>query len=238
MNQELLDKINETINKSLANSNEDAQLQMKILKNNINAMFAEYDQPTNNPTPTATPAPAPVVEPTPVATPSPVPAPTPVVESTPVAVPTPVVEAAPVAEPTEVIERLDENEEPDTLTQADMKTILIVDDSSMIRNYLERIFINDYNIIMAVDGHDAIEKIQNNLSSLNIILLDLVMPKADGFFVLEHIHKYNIDIPVIIISGDTSKESIEKAFGYGVVDMIKKPFDSDIIRDKIARYSK
>ena len=215
MNKELLDKINETINKSLANSNEDAQLQMKILKNNINAMFAEYEQQTNNPAPVETPAPAPV----------PTPAPAPVVETAP---------SAP-------IERLDEpvvNEAPDTLTQDDMKSILIVDDSSMIRNYLERIFINDYNITMAVDGNDAIEKIQNNLGKLNIILLDLVMPKADGFFVLEHIQKYNVDVPVIIISGDTSKESIEKAFEYGVVDMIKKPFDSDIIKDKIARYSK
>lgn len=200
MNKELLDKINETINKSLANSNEDAQLQMKILKNNINAMFAEYEQQTNNP--------APVEQPT---TPAPAP-------------------ASPIE--TLIVE------EPDTLTQDDMKSILIVDDSSMIRNYLERIFINDYNITMAVDGNDAIEKIQQNLSKLNIILLDLVMPKADGFFVLEHIQKYNIDIPVIIISGDTSKESIEKAFDYGVVDMIKKPFDSDIIKDKIARYSK
>lgn len=199
MNKELLEKINETINKSLANSNEDAQLQMKILKNNINAMFAEYEQQSNNP------APAQTQEPQPASTP---------------------------------IETLEESEEPDTLTQADMKSILIVDDSSMIRNYLERIFINDYNIIMSVDGNDAIEKIQQNLNNLNIILLDLVMPKADGFFVLEHIQKYNIDIPVIIISGDTSKESIEKAFDYGVVDMIKKPFDSDIIRDKITRYSK
>lgn len=199
MNKELLDKINETINKSLANSNEDAQLQMKILKNNINAMFAEYEQQTNNPAPVEQPAPTP----------------------------------APAA-PIETLEV----EEPDTLIQEGMKSILIVDDSSMIRNYLERIFINDYNIIMAVDGNDAIEKIQQNLSKLNIILLDLVMPKADGFFVLEHIQKYNVDIPVIIISGDTSKESIEKAFDYGVVDMIKKPFDSDIIKDKIARYSK
>lgn len=193
MNKELLDKINETINKSLANSNEDAQLQMKILKNNINAMFAEYEQQSNNPASSEAPTP---------------------------------------------IETLEVEEKPDTLTQADMKSILIVDDSSMIRNYLERIFINDYNIIMAVDGNDAIEKIQQNLNDLNIILLDLVMPKADGFFVLEHIQKYNVDIPVIIISGDTSKESIEKAFDYGVVDMIKKPFDSDIIKDKIARYSK
>lgn len=200
MNKELLDKINETINKSLANSNEDAQLQMKILKNNINAMFAEYEQQANNQASA---------------------------------------ELAPSSPaPTAQVETLDIVEEPDTLTQDDMKSILIVDDSSMIRNYLERIFINDYNITMAVDGNDAIEKIQQNLSKLNIILLDLVMPKADGFFVLEHIQKYNVDIPVIIISGDTSKESIEKAFDYGVVDMIKKPFDSDIIKDKIARYSK
>lgn len=199
MNKELLDKINETINKSLANSNEDAQLQMKILKNNINAMFAEYEQQSNNPEPAPAPVPAPSATP---------------------------------------IETLEVVEEPDTLTEANMKSILIVDDSSMIRNYLERIFINDYNITMAVDGNDAIEKIQQNLNNLNIILLDLVMPKADGFFVLEHIQKYNVDIPVIIISGDTSKESIEKAFDYGVVDMIKKPFDSDIIKEKIARYSK
>lgn len=222
MNKELLEKINETINKSLVNSSDDAQLQMKILKNNINAIFAEAEKANN---PAATPAPQPVAQPAPVAAPAPVaqPAATPV--------------AQPQSTPT-VVETLEVEEEPDTLTSENMKSILIVDDSSMIRNYLERIFINDYNITMAVDGNDAIEKITQNQSKLNIILLDLVMPKADGFFVLEHIQKYNIDIPVIIISGDTSKESIEKAFDYGVVDMIKKPFDSDIIKEKITRYSK
>lgn len=209
MNKELLEKINETINKSLVNSSDDAQLQMKILKNNINAIFAEAEKANN---PVATPAEQPVA---------------------PIAPAAPVQQSDPAA-----VETLEIQEEPDTLTSENMKSILIVDDSSMIRNYLERIFINDYNITMAVDGNDAIEKITQNQSKLNIILLDLVMPKADGFFVLEHIQKYNIDIPVIIISGDTSKESVEKAFDYGVVDMIKKPFDSDIIKEKITRYSK
>lgn len=226
MNKELLEKINETINKSLVNSSDDAQLQMKILKNNINAIFAEAEKANN---PVATP------EPQPVSQPVAAPAPTPVVEAAPVAQPTSV--AQPQAVPAE-IETLEVEETPDTLTSENMKSILIVDDSSMIRNYLERIFINDYNITMAVDGNDAIEKITQNQSKLNIILLDLVMPKADGFFVLEHMQKYNVDVPVIIISGDTSKESIEKAFDYGVVDMIKKPFDSDIIKEKITRYSK
>ncbi len=231
MNKELLEKINETFNRAIANSKEDTQLQIKILKNNVNALFTEYEQKASNPETPVAPTvvtPAPVVEQPVVA-----PAPTPVVEAAPVAAPapTPVVAAAPV-------ETLEAPDVPDTLTQADMKSILIVDDSSMIRNYLERIFINEYNITTAVDGNDAIEKIEQNRSELNIILLDLVMPKADGFFVLEHIQKYNIDIPVIIISGDTSKESVEKAFNYGVVDMIKKPFDSDLIKEKVIRYSK
>ncbi len=237
MMQELLDRINETFNKSIANSNEEVQLQVKILKNNINALFAEYVEKENS---SATPAPAtPVVETQPVAEAAPVavtqPAPEPVAVTQPVAPTTPV--STPEVEQVETLEE-QPNDEPDVLDQEDMKSILIVDDSSMIRNYLERIFINEYNISMAVDGNDAIDKININKDKLNIILLDLVMPKADGFFVLEHIQKNAIDVPVIVISGDTSKESINKAFEYGVVDIIKKPFDSDIIKEKIIRYSK
>lgn len=187
--KELLAKINDTINKSLSNSNAETQLQIKILKNNINALFAEYEQKAEG-------------------------------------------------NDSGNLETQEIQEVPDVLDQDDMKSILIVDDSSMIRNYLERIFINDYNISMAVDGNDAVSKIETNQDKYNIILLDLVMPKSDGFFVLEYLTKYNIDIPVIIISGDTSKESINKAFEYGVVDIIKKPFDSDIIKEKIIRYSK
>lgn len=230
MMKELLAKINDTLNKSIANSNAETQLQIKILKNNINALFAEYEQKENGEE-------KPVVgntTPTSVETPIPQPVPTPQVA------PTSVVKETQVEQQTQPapIERLDVAEKPDVLDQEDMKSVLIVDDSSMIRNYLERIFINEYNITMAVDGNDAVDKIQANLEKYNIILLDLVMPKADGFFVLEYMSKYSINIPVIIISGDTSKESINKAFEYGVVDMIKKPFDSDIIKEKIARYSK
>lgn len=222
MMKELLAKINDTLNKSIANSNAETQLQIKILKNNINALFAEYEQKENG-----VGAPAAIQPQQPVPQPVQQPA-TPVVESTSVVeTPTPA-----------AIERLDIEETPDVLDQDDMKSVLIVDDSSMIRNYLERIFINEYNITMAVDGNDAVAKIQEGQDKYDIILLDLVMPKADGFFVLEYMSKYSINIPVIIISGDTSKESINKAFEYGVVDMIKKPFDSDIIKEKIIRYSK
>ena len=197
MNKELLERINETFNKALVNSNADTQLQIKILKNNINALFAEYEQNDGD---------------TSISLDS--------------------------VEDLNNSEKLEDKAVIETLTEDSMKTILIADDSSLIRNYLERLFINDYNVIVAVDGKDAIEKIQENKNNLDIILLDLVMPISDGFFVLENLKKSDIDIPIIIISGDTSKDSIEKAFQYGVVDMIKKPFDSDIIKEKITRYSK
>ena len=203
MMKELLAKINDTLNKSIANSNAETQLQIKILKNNINALFAEYEQKENGgvasavepatPTPVETPSPQPV--------PTPAPTPTPVQPAAPVAPATPTVAqpAAPLVAPAPApIERLDVEEKPDVLDQEDMKSVLIVDDSSMIRNYLERIFINEYNITMAVDGYDAIEKIKIGQDKFNIILLDLVMPKADGFFVLEYLSKYNVNIPVII----------------------------------------
>ena len=57
------------------------------------------------------------------------------------------------------------------------------------------------------------------------------MPKVDGFGVLEHMRSHNLleKIPVSIISGDSSKETIDRAFTYNIVDMLSKPFnDSNI----------
>ena len=62
-----------------------------------------------------------------------------------------------------------------------------------------------------------------------------MMPGIDGFGVLEFIKSNGISIPVIIISGDTTKETIDRAFTYNVVDMIEKPFSDKVIVDKIDR---
>ena len=62
-----------------------------------------------------------------------------------------------------------------------------------------------------------------------------MMPGIDGFGVLDYIKSNGIFVPTIIISGDTTKESIDKAFEYNVVDMIEKPFSEKTIMDKIDR---
>lgn len=117
------------------------------------------------------------------------------------------------------------------------KRILIVDDSSIVRNYLQKIFGNRYQIDNATDGQDAINQISEmgNIENLSLILLDLMMPNIDGFGVLEYLSGRNLKIPVIIISGDNTKETVNKAFSYNVADMIEKPFDAKTIQSKIER---
>lgn len=115
------------------------------------------------------------------------------------------------------------------------KCIFIVDDSSIVRNYLEKLLKGKYCIAMATDGADAIEKLSrmDEEQGFDAILLDLMMPNIDGFGVLEYMNSKNINIPVIVISGDNTGETITRAFQYNVLDMIEKPFDAKTIEDKI-----
>lgn len=115
------------------------------------------------------------------------------------------------------------------------KTILVVDDSNIIRNFVKRIFSENYNIGMAKDGEEALNIIKANASNENIvaILLDLNMPKVDGFAVLTYMNEHQLfdSMPVSIISGDSSKDTINKAFTYPIIDMLGKPFtEADVKR--------
>ncbi len=114
-------------------------------------------------------------------------------------------------------------------------TILVADDSNIVRNFVSRIFSNMYQVGVAKDGKEALEIIKANQGNnyIEAILLDLNMPNVDGFAVLDYMKQNQLftEMPVSIISGDSSKETIDKAFKYHIVDMIKKPFnDIDIKR--------
>ena len=116
----------------------------------------------------------------------------------------------------------------------DTKTILVADDSNIIRNFVKRIFSDDYAVGIAKDGAEAIDVISKNKDNGNIvaILLDLNMPKVDGFKVLDYMQENNLfdTIPVSIISGDSSKETIDRAFLYKIVDMLGKPFNNSDVK--------
>ena len=114
------------------------------------------------------------------------------------------------------------------------KTILVVDDSNIIRNFVKRIFSDKYNVGTASDGEEAINIIKANQDNefIEAILLDLNMPKVDGFAVLDYMKENDLlkKMPVSIISGDSSKETIDKAFTYQIVDMLEKPFNDQSIK--------
>lgn len=128
-------------------------------------------------------------------------------------------------------------------------SILIVDDSSIIRNSLKRIFSNEYEILVAKNGEEAINIITENVLSSNLngskenivgMLLDLIMPESDGFEVLNFMRSNDLfsRIPVAIISGDESRETRKKVYQYEIVDMLEKPFNTENIRRRFGKIIK
>lgn len=128
----------------------------------------------------------------------------------------------------------DNKEEKQDIVVFDKKTILVVDDSNIVRNFVKRSFDDKYNVASAEDGEEAIKIIEANKENdmIEAILLDLNMPKVDGFGVLEYIKSNDLfkKMPVSIISGDSSKETIDKAFTYPIVDMLGKPFSDQNVK--------
>lgn len=112
------------------------------------------------------------------------------------------------------------------------KAILVADDSSIIRNFINDIFNGKYDVLMASNGREVINIVSSNKNQIAALLLDLNMPDMNGFEVLEYFKENNLfsEIPVSIISGVNDKDSINKAFEYPVVDMLNKPFTKDNVK--------
>lgn len=110
-------------------------------------------------------------------------------------------------------------------------TILIADDAKINRKMLGLMFEEQYRIIEAEDGEEAIQLLEENKDVLAVLLLDLMMPKKTGLDVLAYMKekKYMDLIPVIMITGESTTGSDEKAYEYGVSDIIYKPFEEHII---------
>lgn len=125
-------------------------------------------------------------------------------------------------------------------------TILIVDDDLVTRNIIKKIFNDEYKIVTASNGKEAIDYLESNKnksrydSSDNVlgIFLDLTMPVMDGFSVLEYLSRNNYLslIPVIIISGDYEKETKKRVYSYNIADMLEKPFDFEVVKHRISNF--
>ncbi len=110
--------------------------------------------------------------------------------------------------------------------------ILIVDDSKFNREVLCDILGEEFDIVEAENGEEALDIIEADRETLSLILLDINMPKLNGIKVLE-ILEYRgwlSELPVIVISGDRSHSTLEKCYELGATDYIIRPFDDFVVK--------
>lgn len=111
--------------------------------------------------------------------------------------------------------------------------ILVVDDSNLVANFIKKIFDDRYEVFIASDGARAIEMVSGpNADKIKACLLDLNMPNVNGFEVLEYFKKNNlfIKIPVSVITGNDTRDQVDEAFNYPIVDLLSKPFNERDIK--------
>ena len=111
------------------------------------------------------------------------------------------------------------------------KTILIIEDEIRIRFLLkDYLFSEGFSVIEACDGEEGLKVFKNN--NVDLILLDIMMPKIDGLTVLENIRTVS-DIPIILLTAKSQEE--DKLYGYdiGADDYITKPFSPKILVAKV-----
>ena len=109
-------------------------------------------------------------------------------------------------------------------------TILVVDDEARMRKLIKDFLVkNDFNILEAEDGEKALEIYDKNKNNINLILLDVMMPKVDGWSVLKKIREENKSMPIVMLTAKTEEQDELLGFELGVDEYISKPFSPKIL---------
>ncbi len=113
--------------------------------------------------------------------------------------------------------------------------ILVVDDSELNRELLLEMLSDEYELMEAENGQEAVNCLQED-HSFDLMLLDIVMPEMDGFEVLAVMNRNHWieEIPVIMISAEESSSVIRRAFDLGVSDYISRPYDFGVVHKRIS----
>ena len=112
------------------------------------------------------------------------------------------------------------------------KKILLVEDDpnfgTVLKDYLA---LNDYNVTHAKDGIEGLIMFKNN--DFDLCILDVMMPRKDGFSLAQDIRSTNKEVPIIFLTAKTMKEDVLKGYQVGADDYLNKPFDSEVLLFKI-----
>jgi DNA-binding response OmpR family regulator len=112
------------------------------------------------------------------------------------------------------------------------KKILLVEDDpnfgTVLKDYLA---LNDYNVTHAKDGIEGLIMFKNN--DFDLCILDVMMPRKDGFSLAQDIRSTNKEVPIIFLTAKTMKEDVLRGYQVGADDYLNKPFDSEVLLFKI-----
>ena len=112
-----------------------------------------------------------------------------------------------------------------------VKILLVEDDpnfGSIMQSYLE---LNEYNVILRVDGKQGLESVKTD--SFDLCILDVMMPEMDGFTLAREIKKLHPDLPFIFLTAKSLKADMLEGFKAGADDYVTKPFDSEVLLYKL-----
>lgn len=114
-------------------------------------------------------------------------------------------------------------------------TILIVDDSIVSRASLKSIFGKDYHVLEADDGLSGLDMLKNAAERLAAVILDIVMPRADGIQVLRIMGQMGVldQLPVFLITGEHKDEVLREAYELGAMDIIPKPVIPYVVERRV-----
>lgn len=114
----------------------------------------------------------------------------------------------------------------------DGKKILVVDDESRMRKLVKDYLVkNEYSVVEAADGEEAIN-IFMNTKDISLIILDVMMPKLNGYEVAEEIRKMS-EIPIIMLTAKSDERDELKGFEMGVDEYVTKPFSPKILMARV-----
>ena len=116
------------------------------------------------------------------------------------------------------------------------RTILVVDDQPINRVALKKMLEDRYNVEEAENGEEALKVLRDRGAQISVVILDLIMPKLDGYAVLKAISRDMelSSIPVIVASQVDKSETEEKALELGARDFVSKPYNSAVVRKRLA----
>ena len=126
-------------------------------------------------------------------------------------------------------------EQPKRAPEQAKPQVLIVDDANLNRAILAAILSEDYRILEAADGQQALDLLHEHKGDVALVLLDINMPVLDGFEVLTAMNRSHSieDVPVIMISSDDSEDAVRRSYELGASDYISRPFDTKVVYRRV-----